>query len=357
MRIIIRIIKGAKKWRVQLFIATVTLFLVTAINLATPLAVKRLFALIAEDGGGKAMDIWIIAAGLLGLYLFRVLCQFLNNYCAHIAAWYSVADTRVKLYSHLQTLSMSYYSDKQTGQLMSRVIEDTANFEMLVAHSLPEFITSVLTFAGVFAIMFILNPVLAAFTCIPLPLIVFISVFARRMHKHFSRRQVISAELNAMLQDNFSGMKEIQIFNREEYEGGKVAEKAKMHAAQTMKGIFWVSTMFPLLNLLSGLGTLIVIFAGGLFALNGNLVAADITVFLLYLGLFYAPVASFARIIEDIQSALVSGKRVFSVMDTKSDIADGNDAVEVTRLNGNVEFKNVSFDYTADIAVLRDVSF
>jgi ATP-binding cassette subfamily B protein/subfamily B ATP-binding cassette protein MsbA len=184
------------------------------------------------------------------------------------------------------------------------------------------------------------------------------------MHKHFKKRQEISAELNGILQDNFSGIKEIQIFNRRQYETERVDAKAKAHAKQTMKGIYWISLMHPIVTFLTGLGNLIVVLFGGLFALNGNLAAADITVFLLFLGLFYTPVTTLARVLEDIQTAKVSGRRVFEIMDTKSDIEDTLDAVDAGDTQGNVEFKNVSFCYDSkneggknDIAVISNISF
>jgi len=269
---------------------------------------------------------------------------------------------RTKLYGHLQTLSMRFYRDKQTGKLMSRVIEDTANFEVLVAHALPELITSILMFVGVLTITFFINPVLAALTCIPIPFLLGCKVFIKKMRVHFTERQKISAELNALLQDDFSGMKEIQVFNRQKYEREAVSAKADRHASQTMKGIFWVSVLHPSVNFLTGIGTLIVVLFGALFAVGaipvaGGLTVPDITAFLLYMGLLYAPVASLARVLEDVQTATVSGKRVFELMDTESDVADSPGAKDYGQLAGEISFRNVSFEYDREIAVLRDVSF
>ena len=359
MKTILRIIGNSGKWKWQLILATVSMLVVIGVNLAMPTFVRQLLGTIEQSAAGEVDPvrvIWGIAAIMFGLYIARIIFQFLNSYFAHIAAWYTVAHIRTKLYGHLQKLSMRFYRDKQTGQLMSRVVEDTANFEMLVAHALPDLITSILMFAGVMVLTFIINPRLAALTCIPLPFILGCSAFLKKMRKNFSKRQVVSAELNGVLQDNFSGMKEIQIFNRQEYEQRVVGEKANRHAALTMKGIFWVSVLHPSVNFLTGIGTLIVILFGGLFALNGMPVT-DITVFLLYLVLLYSPIATLARVLEDVQTAVVSGKRVFELMDTESDVKDSPNAKDVGRLMGEVSFKNVSFEYDKEVAVLKDVSF
>ncbi len=355
MKTVIRIIKCAKNWRGALILATVSLAFVIGINLAAPAFVRQLLGTI-EDGG-TAGQIWIIAGVLLGLYILRTAFQFINSYFAHVAAWRSVADVRKKLYGHLQKLSLRFYRDKQTGQLMSRVVEDTANFEVLIAHALPDLITSLIMFAGVLAITFYIYPALAALTCIPLPFIAGCSFFFRKMRKHFNERQKRSAELNATLQDNFSGIKEIQVFNRQDHEENVVGGLAHKHADQTMKGIFWVSVLHPSVNFLTGLGTLIVVLFGGLFALAKVMPATEITVFLLYLSLLYTPVATLARVVEDLQTAIISGRRVFEIMDTGSDIADLPGAKNYPMLTGDVEFKDVSFEYDKEIAVLKNVSF
>jgi ABC-type multidrug transport system fused ATPase/permease subunit len=212
-------------------------------------------------------------------------------------------------------------------------------------------------FVGVLVILFIVNPALALLTCAPLPIVFVLSFVMRKMRRHFRERKIVSAELMGILQDNLSGIKEIQIFNKQEYEFERVQEKADLHAKKTIKGIFWVSIMNPVMGLLQGLGTIAVVLFGGLMALSGTIAAASITAFLLYLGLLYTPVANIARVAEDIQDALTSGKRIFEVLDSTSEVRDLPDAKNVDILHGEVEFKNVSFRYNPDLAILNDVSF
>lgn len=350
MKTIWRIVKLARPWRAFIFLAVFAVLFISAINLVTPMVVRELLSRI-EDGSITETIIFILAFGLLGLYLLRVLLTFVSTHAAHIAAWSLVGELRGKLYRHVQDLSLKYYQDKQTGQIMARVMEDTAAQETLIAHALPDLITSGLTFAGVLTVMFFINPVLAGFVCIPLPLILLVGIFTRKLRKTFQKRKIVSAELMGMLADNFQGIKEIQIFNKQEFEGKKVSDKAKLHAQMTKRGVFWIAILNPLMNLLQGLGTIAIILAGGLLAVKGigvaGISAADITAFLLYVGLLYAPVANLARIIEDTQEGATSGRRIFEVLDTKSEIQNRPNAQDVGVLKGEIEFKNVSFDYNA----------
>jgi ABC-type multidrug transport system fused ATPase/permease subunit len=122
------------------------------------------------------------------------------------------------LYDHFQKLSMGYYHNKQTGQLMSRVVNDTSTFESLIAHAIPDLATNIMTLLGVLLILMSISPKLTLLVCIPLPFIAILSFVLRKIRRYFKKGQKKIAELNAILQDNFSGMKEIQVFNKQDYE-------------------------------------------------------------------------------------------------------------------------------------------
>ncbi|GHV01486.1 ABC transporter permease [Clostridia bacterium] len=369
MKTLIKIIRFAGDWKKWLIIATVSMLAVTAVNLTIPSLVRAALKTVTDGsaaGGGAEYTrrIIVLAAVIGGLCLVRFAFAFLNNYCAHVAAWYSVAKARGKLYGRLQGQSMGFFKDKQTGQLMSRTIEDTATFEVLIAHALPDLITAVLLFAGVLTIVFFIDWRLALLTCVPLPFIYLTTLGFKRVRRHFNERQKVSAELSARLQDNFSGMREIQLFNRQEREEGAVRRIADRHAFMTIRGIRGISLLHPAVELLSsGFGTLIVVLFGGLLALgvirigSGAVNAADLTAFLLYLALLYAPAATLSRVLEEVSNALVSGKRVFELLDAESAVKDKPDAKDAPRLKGEIAFENVSFDYVPEIALLKNISF
>ena len=358
MKKLIRLFKFVGPWAKYLVIATIALFITTGVNLAAPEITRRIIAIMESgDLEGSINTIVLLAMILLVCFAVRAVCQFLNNYLSHVASWRMVSRVRCIVYDHLQKLSMSYYHDKQTGQLMSRVINDTATFESLIAHAFPEIATNVITIAGVLIILFLLNPVLALLVCIPIPFIAALSVIPKLMRKFFRQGQVRIGELNAVLQDNFSGIKEIQVFNKQEYESEKVREKTDQHATVLIKALFYSGILHPSVGFITTLGTVIVLIAGPVIAVNTGLAISDVIAFLLYLNLFYAPIAMLTRIVEDVQQGLAGTERVFEILDIEPDIKDSPDAFAVGRLSGQIEFKDVTFSYQEDITVLDRISF
>jgi len=219
MQYILRLFKMARPWYRYLLVPTLALFAVTGINLYTPDIIKQVIALMESGGYADKMDAIIrLAMLLLGLYALRAVGQFLNNYVAHVASWRLVSHVRCLVYDHFQRLSMDYYHDKQTGQLMSCVINDTSTFESMIAHAIPELAGGLVTLAGALVILLRYNWQLTALVCIPVPFLLVTSFVLRRMRRNFRKGQRKIAELNGILQDNFSGMKEIQVFNRQDYE-------------------------------------------------------------------------------------------------------------------------------------------
>ena len=358
MKHIIRLFKLARPWTRYLVVATIALFLISGINLVAPYITSKIISLMETGEYKNSINtVIVLSLILLGCFALRAVFQFLNNYYAHVASWSLVARLRGVLYDHFQKLSMSYYHDKQTGQLMSRVVNDINTFENLIAHAIPDLITNIITLVGVLVILVIINPVLALLVCIPIPFIALLSVVLRKIRKYFKVGQAKIAELNAVLQDNFSGMKEIQVFNKQEYELGKVSEKSQEHSSALIKALFYSGILNPAVNFISSLGTIIVLIAGPLLAMRIGLSISEVVAFLLYLNLFYTPISTLTRIVEDMQMALAGAERVFEVLDTEPDIKDTPQAKKVGKLTGSIEFKNVVFSYKDDIPVLDDISF
>jgi len=358
MKKLVRLFRFAGPWAKHLIVATVALFVISGANLLSPEITRRIIA-IMESGelDASVNRIVLLALTLLACFAIRAVCVFLNNYLSHVASWRMVNRVRCTVYDHLQKLSMSYYHDKQTGQLMSRVINDTSTFENLIAHALPEITTNILTILGVFVILILINPLLALLVCAPIPLIAVFSMLPGMMRKFFRQGQARIAELNAVLQDNFSGIKEIQVFNKQEQESEKVRDKSTQHVTALLKALFYSAILHPSVGFITTLGTIIVLIAGPLIAVNSDLNISDVVAFLLYLNLFYAPVAMLTRIVEDIQQGLAGTERVFEILDIEPDIKDSPDAIHVGRLSGQVMFHDVTFSYQDDIPVLEHISF
>ena len=359
MKTLWKLTKEAARYKGLYLIAIFSTFALTVINLTAPKILSKMTGIVSTGVDQAALtSIRHLALALLLLYLLRVLFRFLANYLAHRAAWYLVGDLRSRLYDKLQSLDLAFFHDKQTGDLMSRVVNDTRDFELLYAHMIPDLITNFVTFAGVLIILLTINWKLALITCAPIPLILVSGViFAKVVRPFFRASQKTMGELNAQLQDSLSGLHEIQAFGQEAYEGERVRQKSFEQVKAMLRALRASAIFHPCVELLSAAGTVLVVFFGGYLAYRSQLSVADIVAFLLYLGLFYAPISGLANLLENLQQSLAGAERVTVILETPSAITDAEDAEPLTDVRGAVAFDHVSFDYGNDIPVLKDISF
>ncbi len=359
VKLLWRLSREAIRYKTLYVIAILSTLGLTAVNLAAPKALSAMTGVVERgvDEQGLAR-IGTLTAILVALYLLRILFRFLSNYLAHKAAWYLVGDLRTKTYDKLEHMHLGYFHDKQTGDLMSRVVNDTRDFELLYAHMIPESITNVVTFLGVLIVLLTINWKMALITCAPLPLI-FLSgiVFAKKVRPYFRISQKKMGELNGKLQDNLSGIHEIQSFGREEYETGRVNERNFEHIRAMLQALKISAVFHPSVEFISSLGTVLVVAFGGYLAYREGLRVEDIVAFLLYLGLFYGPVTGLANLLESMQQSLAGAERVLAVLDAPYEIQDRPGARELADVQGDITFDHVSFAYEKGSDVLRDVSF
>ena len=359
MKLLWRLAKEAKKFRALLTIAILSTVALTGVNLIAPRLLANIVSIISSGMNSAGLrQILVIAAVLLGLYASRILFRFLANYLAHKAAWVLVQELRIKVYNKLQSFSIGYFYNKQTGDLMSRVITDTETFEQLYAHIIPESISNALTVIGVTIILFIINWKLALFTSIPIPFILLSAwIFIKKVRPNFQKTQKARGLLSAQLLDNFSGMHETQAFGQQERATEQVTEKATNVTKNVLYALKISGIFHPSVEFLTALGTVVVVGFGGYLAFHGSLNVLDIVTFLLYLSLFYAPITNVAQLIENAQQAFAGAERVIEILDTPQPVMDSENAVAIENVNGRLEFEHVSFSYSDNILVLEDISF
>lgn len=360
MRCISRLLVISRPYWGWMILAFLAMLGVTATTLAGPWLQRSLIAMIETGVGTGALardQILRVALMLLAVYALRPALRALQTWSAHIAGWGAVASARQAIYDHLQKLSPKFYSDTQTGQIMSRVVNDTSNFELLIAHAVPEITVALLRLIGTTALLFYINKELAVYTLIPIPLITIVMYFYQKIVRPlFRQAQAKLGDLNAILQDNLSGIREIQVFTQEEREYRRVSEQIYAHAWAIARAVSISSVFSGVVDFFAGLGTVFVVFFGGVMAINKGLSIADITGFLLYVAQFYEPVIQLNRINESLQQALAAGDRYFEVLDSIPEIQDPPDAVELPKAKGHIVFENVSFQYDDDVPVLRGIN-
>ncbi|MBR4711688.1 MAG: ABC transporter ATP-binding protein [Clostridia bacterium] len=359
MKMLWRLSREAIRYRSLYIIAILSTLGLTGVNLAAPRVLSGMTGIVKtrvdEDGFRR---ITVLALILVGLYLLRVLFRFLSNYLAHKAAWYLVGDLRTRTYDKLERMHLGYFHDKQTGDLMSRVVNDTRDFELLYAHMIPDSITNLVTFAGVLIVLLTINPKLALITCAPIPLILISGViFSRKVRPFFRISQKKMGELNGKLQDNLSGIHEIQSFGREEYETGQVDARNFEHVRAMLHALKISAVFHPSVEFVSSIGTILVVAFGGYLAWKEGLQVEDIVAFLLYLGLFYGPVTGLANLLENMQQSMAGAERVMAVLDAPCGIVDRKGAQPLENVRGEIRFDHVSFAYDESVPVLRGVSF
>lgn len=359
MKMLWKLTKEAARYKGLYVLAILSTLGLTVVNLAAPKVLSSMTGVVEKGVDDKALSaIMGLALLLLMLYLLRILFRFLSNYLAHKAAWYLVGDLRTRMYDKLQHLDLGFFHDKQTGDLMSRVVNDTRDFELLYAHMIPEMITNIVTFIGVLVILLTINWRLALITCAPIPLILLSGiVFAKIVRPFFKASQKCMGELNAQLQDSLSGLHEIQSFGQEAYESERIRTKNFEQVKAMLKALHASAIFHPCVEFLSSAGTVLVVFFGGYLAYKGQLSVEDIVAFVLYLSLFYAPVSGLANLLENLQQSLAGAERVTLILDTPSEIQNAPDAKDMGNVEGSVTFENVSFHYSNQIPVLKNVSF
>ncbi len=359
MKMLWKLTKEAARYKGLYILAILSTLGLTVVNLTAPKVLSSMTGAVGKGVDDAALDNIIkMAVALLLLYLLRISFRFLSNYLAHKAAWYLVGDLRSRMYDKLQSLDLGFFHDKQTGDLMSRVVNDTRDFELLYAHMIPEIITNVVTFVGVLVILLAVNWKLALITCCPIPLILCSGViFAKVVRPFFKASQKSMGELNAQLQDNLSGLHEIQSFGQENYESERLRTKNFEQVRAMLRALRASAVFHPSVEFLSSAGTILVVFFGGFLAYKGQLSVEDIVAFVLYLSLFYAPVSGLANLLENLQQSLAGAERVTLVLETPSAIENADDAQDIGEVKGAITFENVSFHYSNKIPVLKNISF
>ena len=359
MKMLWKLTKEAARYKGLYVLAILSTLGLTIVNLTAPKVLSSMTGVVERGVDEPALNkIMGLALILLLLYLLRILFRFLSNYLAHKAAWYLVGDLRSRMYDKLQSLDLGFFHDKQTGDLMSRVVNDTRDFELLYAHMIPDMITNMVTFIGVLVILLTINWKLALITCCPIPLILCSGVvFAKIVRPFFKASQKCMGELNAQLQDSLSGLHEIQSFGQEAYESERLRVKNFEQVKAMLRALRASAVFHPCVEFLSSAGTVLVVFFGGLLAYKNQLSVEDIVAFVLYLSLFYAPVSGLANLLESLQQSLAGAERVTLILDTPSAIQNAENAQDIGKVEGAITFENVSFHYSNKVPVLKDISF
>src|SRR5213594_3408312 len=329
-----------------------------AIELLPPWLLGKLIIDDVIVGQNHALLPWAIAALLLA-YAGKNVASSLRIRFNNTLEQSVIFDLRDQVFAALQRLSISYYENRSTGEIMNRVNNDVEHVERIFIDGIESLLMSSLTLIGISVILFSLDWKLAFLSLLPIPVLVYSAAyFTNKVHQFYHVVRRSSAELNAYLQDAISGVRETMGFSRQAYEQERFNARSRDYCNSNLKVMTLWSVYSPSMIFVGSLGSVIILWFGTGEVMAGTLTVGELVAFLSYLALFYVPVNQIHSVNHMLQHALAAGDRVFEIMDTQPEVADRPGAVAPAgRLRGEVVARNVSFHYRPEIPVLKGVSF
>jgi len=293
-------------------------------------------------------------------FLLFLLCEGVHiaqGLCMAFVGQSFVFRLRNRTHSHLQRLSLQYFENRQTGDIMSRVVNDVGSLEAVIVGPVVELLTDMsrLAFLIYFCLRWDWSLTLLGLSVTPL-LLVATWIFGRILRKNFRILRKKIGELNGRLQDNISGVRTTKAFSMEEQEEKRF--QALNHACYAVQlHLARIFTVFrPSIGVFNHLGTMLVLCFGGMKVARGQLEVGIFVLFFEYLRMMYGPVTNLTRFFNHFQRALASGERVFELLDEKPSVTEEPDAKELPAVQGHLSLRNVSFAYEAGFPALRNVS-
>lgn len=348
-----RFAKYAWDQRRLLALAAVAVILVSLLNLVVPqLTGYTIDEVIPQQQHGR---IWLVVLAILGAGAAMGVLSALQSYTMSVVGQRVIYALRNQIYSHLQTLSMRFFDDRRTGELMSRVTNDVNALQHLITSGLLEIVTDSVTFVVILTILILYDWQLTLLLSFTIPLMVVTTrYFGRRIRSAFRTVQEQMAQVNAHLQETISGIRLVQSFANEKYEVERFNESNRRSMEAHINAVKLNATFLPLIDIINRLGYVVVLGFGARQVIVGRLSVGQLVQFMLYLQLLYQPVRRFSRLMNTIQQAAASGERIFEILDTKPEVTEKPDAIALTRCEGRIRFENVSFGYKKGEYVLHD---
>jgi subfamily B ATP-binding cassette protein MsbA len=306
------------------------------------------------DRNASVVTFYVLAAFYLCLHFTVSGVSIANGFIGARLGQTLIFDMRNHIYQHLQKLSLRYFQDHRTGDIMSRVVNDVNSLQNVIVGPIIQFITNVLTLCWVLYLCLLWDWGLTVLSLVIGPLLASaMFIFGQLIRKVLLlvRRKV--GELNALLYENLSGIRVIKGFAREEHELGRFKNKNRENMNLNIKVARMYTIFSPVIRTLTSTGSLIVLLYGGIKVVRGELTPGMFIVFFPYIRMLYRPITGLSGFYRQMQTALASVERVFEVLDTEPDIKNKEDALDVPQIRGEIELKNVHFSYPGDAEVLR----
>jgi ATP-binding cassette subfamily B protein len=298
------------------------------------------------------------ALAALGIALVGAVCSYVEKYLTTSIGQWVMHDLRRAMYSHIQKLSLAYHDQKQSGDLISRLTTDIDAIQSFIASGFLSAVMNSLTLVGMVGVMLYMN---WRFTLIALAVtpVLFVVVFAytRRIKKASRAVRKKEGEIVSVIQEVLSSIRVVKAFAREDYEQQRLEEESLESVDLTLQARSLKAKLSPLVEILVACGTSLVLWYGARMALAGTLSAGDLIVFIWYMGKMYKPMQELSKMTDAFSKASIGYERIREVLFTKDEVKDRLWSKPAPRFKGRIEFDKVSFSYSPESPILKDVSF
>ena len=312
--------------------------------------------IIKNNTGDTKLLGWAVL-GLAGAFFLRDLFNSLRIRVNNHFEQNVIFDMRRDVFAKLQRHPVSYFDKRASGDLMTRVVEDINNVERVLIDGTEQGTVAILCIGGISVILFLTNPFLAAIALAPLPLLAIGALwYTLTAHRRYRRQREAASAMNALLMDDLQGIRQIKAFGRQDHEDARFADRAEDLRQGTLGIMRAWANYNPAMSFLAALGTVGVLWFGGLAVMDGEMSPGQLIGFLFYLMLFYEPVARLHGLNQMLQSARAAGERVFDILDHQPENTANRPNELKQPIRGEVVYENIQFEYEPGRAVLQNIS-
>ncbi len=347
MQTLRRFIEFYKPYKVIFFVDLICATIISMIDLLYPQILRiSTNTLFTKDSKSILSALIPITIALFIMYLLQSICKYYVGYKGHMMGAYMERDMRQQLFDHYEKLSFSYYDKNSSGHMMSKLVSDLFDISEFAHHGPENLFISIIKIVGSFIFLFLINWMLAIpLTFIAICMVIFSANQNKKMQKTFMENRRKIGDVNVSLQDTLSGIRVVQSFANEDVERDKFKERNHSFLNSKRNNYKCMGTFISSNTFFQGMMYLTTFSFGGFLIAKGQMTTIDLALYALYIGIFISPIQILVELTEMFQKGMSGFKRFIEVMDTTPDIEDKANAINLSNVEGDVVYENVSFGY------------
>ncbi|GJL78023.1 MAG: ABC transporter ATP-binding protein [Nitrospinaceae bacterium] len=351
-----RLLKLLAPHKTALIVGSVFLIGASLTNLAVPLLIKDLVDVVMVKKNLEMLNTIAVQIGFL--FLLQLLCSTAHNYLFDLTEKRIITDFRKKIFGHLQSLSLSFFAKRRTGEVMSRMTNDVTTLENLITDVPATALQQSIRLIGGILIIVYMNWKLTFMILILAPILVlFAKTFGRKLKRLSTEIQDKLATSTTILEENISNIQVVKSFVRAPLETGRFSQAVEDSFDSARKRVIISSFFGPTIGFIAFTTSLILLWYGGREVITGGISPGELIAFILYATIIAGPMGSFARMFTRVQEGIGASQRIFDILETQPEVAEPKDAKQLPAIAGKVEFDQIRFHYREDQEVLHGISF